>query len=286
MMVGIAADGSLNSLYVEFQQFEEWPSTDKVISKEEAESILQEALNVKLSYRKPDNNTDGNHYDLVYTPVFNDNPFAYLDAKTGEWNSWRSAGNSIEISHPSAQAELNHLIQANIIDVKDSKSFNGDVAVSKGEALKIIVNSLSYFYDGGYPFGKDEMKQTFANIDAKHPLYNVVERAADLGIIQPNGQDFAVDKSITREELAVWYIRILGLEQAAKDGNIYKNDFADADKVNKEYSGYAALANSIGLVKAEQNVFNPTGQVTYADLAVSLIQVAHKMSDSGKRLDY
>ncbi len=286
MMVAIAADGSLSSLYVDFQQFEEWPSTDKVISKEKAESILQEALNLKLSYRKPDNNTDGNHYDLVYAPVFNESPFAYLDAKTGEWNSWISGGNSIVISHPWAQDELNYLIQANIIDVKDSNSFNGDVAVSKGEALKIVVNSLSYFYAGGYPYQNDDLKQTFANIDAKHPLYKVVERAAELGIIQPNEQGFAVDKPITREELAVWYIRILGLEQAAKDGNIYKNDFADADKVNKEYSGYVALANSMGLVKAKENNFNPTGQVTYADLAVSAIQLAHKMSESGKRLDY
>lgn len=286
IMVAIAADGSLNSLYVEYQEFEEWPSTDKVISKEKAESILQEGLNLKLSYRKPDNNTDGNHYDLVYAPVFNDSPFAYLDAQTGEWNSWISGGNSIEISHPWAQDELNYLIQANIIDVKDSESFNGDVAVSKGEALKIVVNSLSYFYEGGYPYEQDDLKQTFANIDAKHPLYKVVERAANLGIIKPDDQGFAVDKSITREELAVWYIRILGLEQAAKDGSIYKNDFADADKVSKEYSGYVALANSIGLLKAEENLFNPTGQVTYAELAVSAIQLAHKMSDSGKRLDY
>lgn len=286
IMVVIAADGSLNSLYVEFQQFEEWPSTDQVIAKEEAESILKEGLKLKLSYRKPDNNADGSHYDLVYAPIFNDSPFTYLDAKTGEWNSMISGGNSTVISHPTAQDELNYLIQANIIDVKDGKSFNGDVAVSKGEALKIIINSLSYFYEGGYPYEQDDLKQTFNNIDAKHPLYKVIERAANLGIIQPNEQGFAADKSITREELAVWYIRILGLEQAAKDGSIYKNDFADADKVTKEYSGYVALANSIGLVKAEQNLFNPTGQVTYAELAVSAIQLAHKMSDSGKRLDY
>lgn len=286
MMVGIAADGSLNSLYVDFQQFDEWPSSDKVISKEKAENILKEALKLKLSYRKPDNNTDENHYNLVFAPVFNDSPLVYLDANSGEWSSWISGGNSIVISHPWAQDELNYLIQANILEVKDSKSFNGDVAVSKGEALKIIVNSLSYFYEGGHPFEKDDLKQTFANIDAKHPLYKVVERAANLGIILPNDQGFAVDTPVTREELAVWYIRILGLDQAAKDGSIYKVDFVDADKVNKEYSGYVTLANSIGLLKAEENSFNPTRQVTYAELAVSAIQLAHKMSDSGKRLDY
>ena len=50
--VGIAADGSLNSLNVNYQEIENWPSSDKVISEEDAKSILKEALKLKLTYMK------------------------------------------------------------------------------------------------------------------------------------------------------------------------------------------------------------------------------------------
>lgn len=282
--VTIAADGALNSLYVNYQEVEEWPSTDKVISEETAKKSLTEALNLKLTYIDQGQNKDKPHYDLVYVPEFTEEAYSFLDASTGEWKSLLNGKNSTVVSHPSAQEELNYLIEANILDIKDSKDFDGDASVSKGEALKIIMNSLTYFYEGRYAVNKEEMKQTFTNIDTKHPSYQVIERAVELGIIKTNDQTFDVDSPMTREELATWYIRVLGLEQAAKDGSIYKLDFADANKVNSEYSGYVALANSLGLVKIEQDYINPDRSVTYAELAVSTIRLAHKIAESGREL--
>ena len=48
---------------------------------------MKEALSLKLNYMKQENNEDNHHYDLVYLPVFNEDPFSFLDANTGEWNS-------------------------------------------------------------------------------------------------------------------------------------------------------------------------------------------------------
>ena len=70
--VGIAADGSLNSLNVNYQEVEKWPSIDKVISEKDAKAILKEALSLKLNYMKQEKNEDNHHYDLVYLPVFNE----------------------------------------------------------------------------------------------------------------------------------------------------------------------------------------------------------------------
>ena len=97
-------------------------------------------------------------------------------------------------------------------------------------------------------------------------------------------KNFDFDSPITREELAAWYIRVLGLEQAAKHSSIYKLDFADANKVQIEYTGYVALANSMGLLKTDQNNFNPDQEVTYAELAVSTIRLAHEMSEKRQGL--
>ena len=278
--VGIAADGSLNSLNVNsYQKVENWPSSDKVISEENAKTILKDALSLKLNYMKKDYKQENKHYDLVYVPVFNEDPFTFLDANTGKWNNLNGIENTTVISHPWAEAELNYLINAKILDVKDSKKFNGDSAISKGEAIKVIMNSLTYFYAGGYYGERENLKQTFDNIDPKHPLYQPIERAVEMGIIKPTSKTFDVDSPIKREEVAAWYIRVLGLEQAAKHSDIYKLGFADANKVQKEYTGYVALANSMGILESDKNNFNPAKEVTYAELAVSTIRLAHEMAE-------
>ena len=85
--VGIAADGSLSSLNVSYQEVENWPSIDKVISAEDAKAKLKEALSLKLNYMKQGRDEDNHHYDLVYSPTFNEDPLSFLDANTGEWKN-------------------------------------------------------------------------------------------------------------------------------------------------------------------------------------------------------
>lgn len=276
--VGIAADGSLNSLNVSYQETEDWPSRDEVISEQEAKKILGDALDLKLSYMKHAKNEKENHYDLVYVPIFSDDPFSYVNAKTGKWSNLFSVNDSTTVTHPWAEEELNYLINAKVLDIKDVNRFNGDAAISKGEALKVLMNSLIYFYYNDYYYGQENTNQTFANIDSKHPLYQEIERAAELGIIKADTKNFDVDAPITREALSVWMIRIMGLEQAAKDGNIFKLSFEDAEKVQSANIGYVAMANSMGLVQADKNRFSPDREVTYAELAVSTIRLAHAMA--------
>ncbi|MCG7345190.1 S-layer homology domain-containing protein [Sporosarcina sp. ACRSL] len=283
--VGISADGSLNSLNVDYQEIENWSSSDEVISEQEAKTILEEALSLKLTYMKHAKNVKENHYDLVYLPVFNEESHSYVNARTGEWNNLFTGKDSITVSHPWAEEELNYLINAKVLNLKGDKSFNPDAAISKGEALKVLINSITYFYRGGY-FGQENMNQTFENIDTKHPLYQQIERAVELGIIKADNPNFDVDSPITREELSIWMIRVLGLEQAAKDSSIFTLGFDDADKVQSANAGYIAIANSLGLVKAEQNQFNPSREVTYAELAVSTIRLAHAIAESGRGLRY
>ena len=107
-----------------------------------------------------------------------------------------------------------------------------------------------------------------------------------MGVIKPTTKNFDVDSQVTREEIAVWYVRTLGLEQAAKHSDIYKLGFADANKVKKEYTGYVALASSMGLFETEQNKFNPDQAITYAELAVSTIRLAHEMSEKRNGVYY
>lgn len=281
--VRLSADGSLLSLNVNYQNIKNWPSSKDIISKEAATAKFLERLSLELRYAKEQ---DNNHYNLVYTPIFNDNPLSFLDANTGEWNvPFYVAENRPTVAHPTAEKELNFLIQAGILDVKDVKTFNADATITQGAALEIITKSLSRFYDDYYQ-ERENRSQSFENIDPKHPSYQVIERAVMMKILDTEKATFDLDAPLTKEELAVWYIRALNLELAAKNSKIYTLDFADRKQVQAKYIGHVALANSLGLVTVKGNNFQPNEKVTYAQLALSTFRLAHEVYNNGTRFDY
>ncbi|WP_155593723.1 YcdB/YcdC domain-containing protein [Lysinibacillus cavernae] len=273
--VGVGYDGSLRSLFINKLKIDNWPSVGQVIPVDKAKEAYSKALTLQLQYAKQD--TEGKqHYDLVYAPTYNGSLENQIDAISGEW--LYQVGDTKEkpvISHPTAANELNYLVNQNVLEVKDLANFNADAAVTKGEALKILLKSLTYGYFGN----GDGEKQSFNNIDKNHPLYGVVEQAVKMGVLQPANQ-FALDETLTRQDLAVWTVKILQLENVAKYKDIYKLNFADATSIDPAYTGYIALASGMGLIDAQQNNFNATKSVSYADLAVSTVRLAKAIQES------
>lgn len=281
--VSVSTDGSLRSLNINQQKIENWPSVNKAVAADQVKETFSEALKVKLQYTKQ--KEDSTNYDLVYTPTYEGSIFNQIDATTGKWvNSAEDANNKAQISHPTAANELNYLLAQNVLEVKDPANFNADTTVTKGEALKIMLKSLTYGYFGSYG-NEEEAYQSFANIDPKHPLYAVVEQAVRMGVLQP-ADEFAVDAKLTRQELAEWTIRVLRLESAAKHSDIYKLNFADASSIDPAYAGYVALVSAMGLIDAQQNNFNATADVSYADLAVSTIRLARAIHENTTSRNY
>ena len=280
--VSVGTDGSLRSLNINQQKIENWPSVNKAVAADQVKETFSEALKVKLQYTKQ--KEDSTNYDLVYTPTYEGSIFNQIDATTGKWVNSAEDDNKAQISHPTAANELNYLLAQNVLEVKDPANFNADTTVTKGEALKILLKSLTYGYFGSYG-DEEEAYQSFANIDSKHPLYAVVEQAVRMGVLQP-ADEFAVDAKLTRQELAEWYIRVLGLEKAAKHGDIYKLNFADAGAIDPAYSGYVALVSAMGLIDAQQNNFNATEKVTYADLAVSTMRLAKAIAEGNNTRNF
>ncbi|MBY0121985.1 S-layer homology domain-containing protein [Bacillus sp. S/N-304-OC-R1] len=279
--VSVSGDGSLLGLNVYRSDIKDWPSIEKIITKEKALEKYTEQLALDLNYTKVGAEKDNKHYHLVYSPKFTDIPFSFLNAKTGEWESFLDERNDRKVvSHPWAEKELNHLINTGILKVEDVKKFDPDAQITKGEAIEIIMKSLTWIYPDYYS-GQRNKVQSFKNINPEHALHQVVERAVSQGILKKDKDNFDFDKPLTREELAVWYVRTLGLEQAAKNQGIYQLNFADAKDVSKENIGFVALAHSLDLLSASNNKFNPKQNVTYAQLAVSDVRLAHEVYSKG-----
>ena len=197
--IAIGEDGSLRRLMINHQNIQNWPSASKVITSEVAKETFSEALKPKLQYVKQDNE-DKEHYDLVYGATYDGVAYNKLDAKTGEWlNSIKAEADIPTIAHPTAADELNYLLHQKILEVKDPANFNAEKTVTKGEALKIIMKSMTYSYYGRYT-REDDAKQSFPDIDSKHPLYAIVEQAVGMGVLETT-DNFKVEDALTRQEL-------------------------------------------------------------------------------------
>lgn len=274
IIVSLHEDGSLAALEVDKLPIDHWPAVKEAMTKEAAKATFLNEANVELRYirrgKKP-------HYDLVYMPVYNHKNPSLLHAETGEWYKSYSNGNSGEISHSWAEKELNHLINMGILKIGEKAAFDGNQAISKGEALDILVRSLTPSYEAhAVKRELNKERQSFVNIHRDHPLYPVVEQAVNSGILEAGGI-FAEKEPITREELALWYIRTLKLEQTAMK-NIYTLDSVDQEKVDNQYAGAVALANSRGILTVnKQGYFYPKDNVTYAQMAVSILRLAKQM---------
>lgn len=274
--VSINNKGELKSYYRSNLTIDEWPAIDAVISQQEAQKQFEAALDATLVYQSV-YNQEGK-YELLYTPTINNEPIYQMDALTGEFVNVYGLTKKEIITHPTAEKELNYLIQAGAIEVKDAKNFNADQPISQGEALKTIIKSISYFYeDYAYVSGENETN-TIELIPTDNPYYSTVESAYRMGMVKEEDQ-LAIDKNVTKEQLAVWFVRALGLEQAAKYPAIYKLDVKDVQDISPANIGYVTLASTLKLQPLTDNKFQPKKEISYAELAVSIIDVAYAIAE-------
>ena len=275
-----AKTGDLLGLYVNAYDNIEWPSVTDVLTQQEATELLKKQLKVKLQYVNHPKVENEQHYSLVYYPVFKEGSSATIDAKTGEWLD--AYGNATSdkptIEHPTAAEELNYLIHADILKVDET--FNPDAAVTKEEALKILLKSITYMYYYNPRYDEsDTTNQSFTDITPDHALYPFVARALSMGMLDASSERFNANASLSNQELAKWAIGTLKLGNAAQHSDIYKLDYSDAAQVDQELRGYVALAYAMELLEAENNELKPKSNVTYAQLAQVTIRLAHKMNE-------
>ncbi|MBM7571485.1 PepSY1/2 domain-containing protein [Aquibacillus albus] len=283
--VGISKeDGSLVSLNVNRSEVDEWPAVEDAVSKETALEAIKGNIDLKLYYvderrnGKTDTETQTLQYKLNYLRDDNREP-SFYNAVSGEWESsdpygrQESPNEDIHISHPWAEEELNFMINNNIITVEDPETFNGDKILTKGEALEILSKSLTRIYQS--PYAENREESPFTNIDSEHPLYDVIVRSVETGILSTDEGTFGVDENLTRENLSYWYIRALGLDAVAKRHEIFNYNFNDVNQISGKYRGYVVLAESLGLLtKNDENNFRPQNKITYAQIAIANLRLA------------
>ncbi len=109
---------------------------------------------------------------------------------------------------------------------------------------------------------------TFSNytpiiLKASNDVTYEYKEAARNGIIDVDKVN--PDEPLTREDAAIYMIRIMGLEGVAKLDSIYKSVFKDV----KENIGYISILGAMGVFNGDENGnFNPNKNITRADAAI------------------
>lgn len=273
-----AKTGNLSNLNVMAYDNVEWPAATASVSQQEATKMLKNQLKLNLQYVNHPKVEGEQHYSLVYQPVFKENVSAIIDASTGEWVEGYGMTNSDKptIEHPTAAEELNYLIQAGVLEV--AETFNPDAPITKEEALKALLKSVTYKYYYGFD-SYEKTTQSFTNITPEDDLYPFVTNGLRIGMLDASKGTFDKTASLSRQELAKWLVGTLNLNNAAQYSDIYQLNYSDASQVDKELRGYVALAYAMGLLEAENNVLKPKNEVTYAQLAQVIVRLAQKMNE-------
>lgn len=250
------------------------------IDREAAKKAEQERKKVMLTYLLPQMNYYGG------TPVKREPVLVYryvgergvVDAVTGEWMNLDKLNTKSEPSdiaeHPDREA-LVYAWEQGMFTVTDGK-LEPDQEMTRGEVAKIAAKLLDRieFHRVHYVYsGRDEEEKpyVFEDVDSKHPLYGVIQKSLQYGLIAKEGKRFEPDRLITRAEMADLIARLLGYGDLLNKTEIFTVPYGD---LQKQSVPAAAIAYAHGLMtdKGKQS-FQPNATLTRADMAKIIEQL-------------
>ncbi|CAG7656051.1 S-layer homology domain-containing protein [Paenibacillus allorhizosphaerae] len=170
-----------------------------------------------------------------------------------------------DITDSYAKTEIQALVDAGIVSGYEDGSFQPTKAMTRAELAKIIVLAL----------GKKENPDkaaSFADVDKNSWYRGYVGALVESGITDgTSATTFSPDAKVTREELVVFFVRAMGLEETAKkvaaDAKL-----SDLAQVSSWAKAHVSLAFKMGFVQGIENndgtlSFNPKANAERQALA-------------------
>lgn len=188
--------------------------------------------------------------------------------------------NDIDKSSAYSKAAISALYSKGIISGDEKGNFYPKKNVTRGEALKIILNSA------GIDTSDIPGTQTFKDVSPKHWAYKYVETAYKLGIASGISKDtFGINQNCTREQAAVFYTKALGITMD-KTSNITitggQDNISDYKEISAWAKPYALFMTKTGMIKGDpEGKFMPKQLINKEQLAV----IADRYMGSGAKLN-
>ncbi|MFC0333748.1 S-layer homology domain-containing protein [Paenibacillus sepulcri] len=189
---------------------------------------------------------------LVYAMILSiiSTHYAFAAAESG-------GGTLSDINQSYAKAEITELVNRGIISGFSDGTFKPADSVTRAQLAKILSLSLNLEEDAAAAAG-------FKDVAASKWYAGYVGALVNSGISQgTSATSFSPDKTVTREELAVFFIRAFGWETAAKSLKLDES-LSDLAKVSDWAQASVSFAYQIGFIKGIAGKdgsfrFNPSG---------------------------
>jgi len=157
-----------------------------------------------------------------------------------------------DIGNSYAKDAINELVEAGILNGVGNGQFNPTGKITRQDFAIILAKALKL------DTTEAPANPTFSDVPASHYSYKFVEAAVKAELIAGvGGGNFGLNANLTRQDMAVLFVRALGVET---EGLGEKLTFADADKIAgyaKDAVGYVVEAGLMNGMPG--NTFAPTG---------------------------
>lgn len=280
LRITVNVDGKIVGLSKSWNNKIEFPETNNIIDSQSAKDLYFEIYDPILIYYKKRNmegKEDGNVANLVYILQVKEDfkqytGYSLIDAKSGKFVDYN--GRMIEEEETSKKPNIVGHWAEKPLTIFESQTYINlseievDSNISLGELIKLIVKVRGY-----HPYYQEEgVKLKFTNIDEDDDIYSYLQGAVNYKLIDNEAIELELERTITREELAKFLVKIKDLDKIAKLQKIYNMNkiYLDSNEIDEEYIGYVALCYGLDIMVGNNGKFNPKEEVTYAQAVVSI----------------
>lgn len=145
-----------------------------------------------------------------------------------------------------AKLEIMRLVEVGIINGYEDGTFRPSSSITRADLAKILVLSMKLEEDPNTVSG-------FTDIPYDAWYRGYAGALVKAGIAQgTSSTTFAPNDLVTREQLAVFFVRAFGLEELAK-GIVAQSPLADLDQVSEWARPYITLSYQMGFLKGIEN---------------------------------
>lgn len=278
-----AKTGEITEVRCRWDEQLEFPGTDVNISREDAEEIFFEMHSPELAYTAIPKEDEGNgpkaEIKLIYRLRSESAPFLLgnIDAFTGKFVDFRGEEVSQQqdnfkekIQGHWAEKELSILAYQGIIN---TGTFEADREITLIEFIKMLVNAKGY----DYHMARNAEKLKFTNDIEDDEIYRYVQLAVKYGLIENEQKELRINRNITREEMVMMLVKLLGYGKLAEISHIFVLDFEDAGEVSGDKFGYIAIANGLQIISGNNGKFRPRDNATMVEAAVTIYKALTSM---------
>lgn len=179
-----------------------------------------------------------------------------------------------DINQSYAKDAILELVEQGIINGKGNGKFDPTGKIERQDFAIILAKALNL------DVSSKPADSTFSDVPQDHYSYSFVEAAVKAGLIKGQGNgEFGMGQNLTRQDMAVLFVRALGVEVEGM-GSLLK--FSDAASISYYAKDAVAAAIELGLMNGMNGKeFNPVGQADRQSVAL----VANRFLKVKEQLD-